>query len=261
MDYNNIEQTEDVDKKIEREWSTLQKRNKIFIFITIIIVLFFTRETILFWIKFSFPISKGYESSKIDISKDPIQINYSGIETERNKFKYKSLVNGHEIYMYPRAKYKIAGTAIAYNYSFFIRNEFFDSAALYDLGLAWGKLGEKNFYNKYFECYSQKNEMSGARVLWTKYKNSSEIPVSMDYVNSHFSHSHIVPANRNIMAAMLKIRRWDKVELEGELVDMIYYSKNREYTANTSLSRYDTGMGACETFYVTKVKIGNRVYK
>lgn len=259
MDYNTTEK-EEIDIKLEREWSAQQKRKNLFFIIVIIVVLFFARGSILFWLKFSFAIPSGYETSVIDVSKDPIQINYSEKQKENRKFEYKSLINGHNIYMYPQAKYKIAGIAVAYNYSFFIRNEFFDSAALYDLGLSWGKIGDKKFYQKYFECYSQKNEMTGARVLWTKVK-TREMPVTLDYINTHFSHSHLVPANRNIMAALLKIKRWDKVEIEGELVNMRYYTKNKEMYTNTSLSRSDTGLGACETIYVTKVKIGNTIYK
>ena len=88
-----------------------------------------------------------------------------------------------------------------------------------------------------------------------------------DYEKSHWSHSHIIPANRNIMAAFLKIKKWDKVTIEGELVDIEYTDRfNFTQKYKTSLSRTDNGTegrgsGPAEIIYVTKVKIGNKVYK
>lgn len=70
------------------------------------------------------------------------------------------------------------------------------------------------------------------------------------------------------MAALLKIKKWDKVEIEGILIDMEYVNKKgvKSYY-KTSISRLDSNRngdrdyGACETIYATKVKIGNRIYK
>ena len=76
-----------------------------------------------------------------------------------------------------------------------------------------------------------------------------------------------MPANRNVMAALLKIRNWDKIEIEGELIDMQFTSKSG-YIQNyrTSMSRTDSdwgdrGNGSCETVYVKKVKIGKFIYE
>ena len=266
MNYNQgtIDQ---IDEKLERELREHQRRIKIYIIIGVFFFLFLFRGTISFWLKFAIAIPSGYDSTRIDVTSEPVQINYSDAKKQLRQFEYKSLLNGNQIQIYPQAKYKISGLVVAYNKYFIFRNEFFDSAALYDIGLGWGKLGEKNFYNKYFESYSQKNELTGARVLFTRAKTRN-LPVGMDYAKNHFSHSHIVPANRNIMAALLHIRKWDNVEIEGELVDMRYRNKSgREEYYSTSLSRDDGGArgdrgnGSCETIFVTKVKNGHFIYK
>ena len=108
--------------------------------------------------------------------------------------------------------------------------------------------------------------MTGARRLNWSWR--SDIPYSEEYIISHLSHTHIIPANRNIMAAMLKFRDYQDFKLEGELVDMTAKDtrENKIYMYKTSLSRTDTdrtsrGFGACETMYVTKVQIGNKVYE
>ncbi len=70
------------------------------------------------------------------------------------------------------------------------------------------------------------------------------------------------------MAAMLKLKLYDTVKVEGDLVDMVYTDKktSRRFEYRTSLTRNDTdassrGNGACETLYVTKVQIGNTIYQ
>ena len=108
-------------------------------------------------------------------------------------------------------------------------------------------------------------ERTGSRILNWSWR--WDTPYSQDYIMSHISHSHIVPANRNIMAAFLKIKEWDTVKIEGELIDMKYTTRTgRTINYSTSLSRTDSnetsrGNGACETIYVTKVQIGNLIYK
>ena len=64
------------------------------------------------------------------------------------------------------------------------------------------------------------------------------------------------------MSALNTIKNYDKVELEGEIVNV----KVQGYEHISSLARDDDngsalGGGACEIMYVTKVKIGHKVYR
>lgn len=70
------------------------------------------------------------------------------------------------------------------------------------------------------------------------------------------------------MGALLSIKTWQNVKLEGELIDMEYINKSgRTNVYRTSMSRTDRkpggdrGYGSCETLYLTKIQIGNKVYK
>ena len=56
----------------------------------------------------------------------------------------------------PQAHYELSGRVVAYNHDFIFINKFFDSAALYDLGAAWGELADTKIFKKYFKIYSQK---------------------------------------------------------------------------------------------------------
>ncbi|MBP3820379.1 hypothetical protein J6G99_01885 [bacterium] len=254
-----------VDAKLARDIKEHKMKNiRNFIFVLIILSIIF-RGTISYWLKFGFPHSNQYQSEVIDVDNDPYLNIYTNEEKTEKTFTYKSLINGNEVTVVPQASYKISGMVIAYNHDFLLKNNFFDTIALYDVGLAWGKLANEKIFKKYFKSYSQKNELSGSRVLWVEPKTFDNIPIKINEAVSHFSHSHIVPANSNIMGAFLKIKDWDKVEIEGYLVDLIYINQNGDAEIfKTSLSTTDIGIsrgsGTNETIYVTKVKINHRVY-
>ncbi len=236
-----------------------RKVEKSFVFFLIFLIIIF-KGWFSFWFKYGIAIPNG-KANSINITQDPIQINYSPEEKKQKTFVHNSFINKNKITIIPQAHYELSGTAVAFNRSFLFTYNFFDSAALYDLGTAWGKMGDKNFYKKHYKSYSQKNEVTGSRILWTQAKDYPPA-LPMEYSTSHYSHSHLVPANRNVMAALLKIRRWDRIKITGDLIDMQF--KGQKY--NTSMSRNDhdlgdRGNGSCETIYVKSVQIGKKVYK
>ena len=266
-DYFYNKTTAQIDAKLH--YDILEHQDNMFkwAIIILIIIIFLFRGWIGYWLKFGFTIPSKIDNTKISVENSPIQINYTNEESKEKTFVYNSLINKKKITLIPKASYKLAGTVVAHNHQFLITQGFFDSAALYDLGATWGKLGDKDFYSKHFQSSSAKTEMTGSRILWTEFKTRNA-PVSVEYARSHWSHSHIIPANRNIMAALLYIKDWDKVEIEGELVDMEYKNhKGDIYKYRTSMSRDDVepggdrGNGSCETIYVTQVKRGKFIYK
>lgn len=250
---------EEIEQKLEKDLQEHERHVFKWTIITLIVLAFIFRSTLIFWIKFGTVLPSGYDFKPIVTQNEPIQINYSDKEKQTKIFEMKSLINKNRIIIKPQAYYKISGLTIAINHDFFFISEFFDSAALYDIGLAWGQLSDKKFFKKNIKCYNDKIELTGARVLHCSWK---------DRVGAKtISHSHLVPANRKVMGGLLKIRRWQVVELEGELVDMEQITaKGRVYDYRTSMSRDDgpkgdRGYGNCETIYVKKVKIGNRIYE
>ncbi|MBD5401384.1 hypothetical protein HDR58_01090 [bacterium] len=258
--------TAEIEARLLRD--VLIHENKIVnISLTVIIILIFLfRGWIGYWLKFGIAIPTKLAARPVITKEEPIQTDYTETESLQKTFTYTSLINKHRIKIIPVAHYELSGLTVAYNHDFFFVNDFFDSAALYDIGTSWGDIGEKKVYNKYFKSYSEKTAITGTRILWTNYK-TYPTPISIDYAKAHWSHSHLVPANRNIMAALLKIKKWDKVKIEGDLIDMEYQYKNgyKSYY-RTSMGRNDTenddrGNGTSETIYVTKVQIGNLIYQ
>jgi len=81
------------------------------------------------------------------------------------------------------------------------------------------------------------------------------------YINKHTSNNHIIPATKNVQKAIQSIKIFDKVTLDGYLVDMTGIFKSNKINWYTSKTRNDTGASASEIFYVKSVKIGENVYK
>jgi hypothetical protein len=78
------------------------------------------------------------------------------------------------------------------------------------------------------------------------------------YVASHTANTHLIPASSQIASALAHVRRGDVVRLEGDLVDV---DGPGGFAWRTSLTRTDTGPGACETLYVRAVTVGTRIYR
>ncbi|MDO9578771.1 MAG: hypothetical protein Q7J16_12885 [Candidatus Cloacimonadales bacterium] len=98
-------------------------------------------------------------------------------------------------------------------------------------------------------------------VRWYSYKVASNIPMAGQYIATHTSNHHLIPKTENVRKAMLFLKKFDVVQMEGFLVDVHGNYKGRTVNWLTSMRRDDTGREACEIFLVESVKIGDRIYK
>ncbi len=61
---------------------------------------------------------------------------------------------------------------------------------------------------------------------------------------------------------MGKVKKSDLVRIEGFLVNVTGVdAKNRVINWKTSTTREDTGNGACEIIYVSKLRLNNNIYE
>ena len=217
---------------------------------------------ILFRIKYSFPKIADTSQNIINTQNEPVQnnladSNYIKAYGEKNIFALK-----------PQAEYSIAGLVVTKNTNFWFRDimrSTFDDICLMDIGIVWGELAkDKQKLYKNWKFKSLKTLGESRRLEWCSKVTTDTMPWDLSYVSSHISHTHLIPANPNIMGALLRIKKNDIVKIDGYLVD-IYTDKN-ELVAKTSLSRTDTdptsrGSGACEDMYVKRVQINNKIYR
>ena len=77
----------------------------------------------------------------------------------------------------------------------------------------------------------------------------------MDRIMSSLSNNHIIPANKEILKTLHAIRVGDIIDLRGYLAGV---EQNGEWIWFSSLSRTDTGDGACEIVYAEELRIHPR---
>ncbi|MEO1335444.1 MAG: hypothetical protein AAFV29_07355, partial [Myxococcota bacterium] len=77
------------------------------------------------------------------------------------------------------------------------------------------------------------------------------MPLGQHEVMHHLANHHLIAADADVAARLATIRPGDLVTLTGDLVDL----KVRGQTMRTSLSRKDTGNGACEVMYVERATV------
>ncbi|MEQ8201101.1 MAG: hypothetical protein ABRQ24_06750 [Syntrophomonadaceae bacterium] len=114
----------------------------------------------------------------------------------------------------------------------------------YDLALAWGDLNRGDIddtisYSQGTRCYT--------------YRWSADTPVTPAYIASHSANVHIIHSDKNTLKKVRAIDKNDHIRLQGYLVQVNFpYGPWR-----SSLTRTDTGNGACEIMYVTDVQVLN----
>ncbi len=145
----------------------------------------------------------------------------------------------------PRFHYKISGLVVESHDSFSIGDishlaakDFLNTA---DLCLVWGANAASSVLRK----------LSFRHGDWTCYVSSSDRESWSKFHMNQLSNNHLLPATDEIARAIATTHITDQVEIEGELVDY----KNGGFTRHTSITRDDTGNGACEIIYVTSYRV------
>ena len=106
-----------------------------------------------------------------------------------------------------------------------------------DLVLGWGAMSDSNVLKQI--SFSQSGR---AYTWWTK-----AWPVPRDMIQSHSANMHTIPANREIEKQLKSVRPGNMVHLKGLLVEV---TSKEGWRWKSSLTRTDTGGGACELIWV-----------
>ncbi len=186
--------------------------------------------------------SPAMELDYLDIARDPLQEDSIQEALPVLKFgKYKLIMSS-------KAKYTIDGKLVSKKrYSHGVMNRL----APYDFALAWGDLPQ------YLDQIKFKQTSRFCLFFLKK-----DATVAVKYVEEHMSNNHLIPASKNIKKAMRKARKRDSIRIEGHLVNVQVSSNGRVISSwNSSVSREDTGNGACELIYVTRLRIDDIVYE
>jgi hypothetical protein len=190
------------------------------------------------------PAPSDYDSTAIDPSAEPVQETAEDVKPiiiERNGWRFD---------ITPRASYSIQGEVLSK------KNYYSGTPAVIspcDFALVFGELYTSNLYKDI--SWSQ-----SGRWYWWQY--GASFPRQDDkFIARWSSNTHIIPANDNLKKAAKSVDEGDLVVLEGYLVSIDGKNDGETYFWNSSLARTDTGDGSCEVLYLTKIRIGEKVYE
>ena len=110
-----------------------------------------------------------------------------------------------------------------------------------DLVLGWGPMSVSTVIN------DLEISQSGR---WYEDRCPGEPPLDPGLIATHSANTHGLPADSEVRRRLLAIKRHDLITREGYLVEI---AGSDGYHWRSSLSRDDTGGGACEVMWVTNV--------
>jgi hypothetical protein len=112
-----------------------------------------------------------------------------------------------------------------------------------DLALGWGPMSNQSVLD-------QVQITQSMRFYWFAY--TFPPPISKEEIISHSTNVHVIPATAAIASQCKSLRAGELVHLSGDLVEAAAPGRA---PWRSSLSRTDTGNGACELMWVNELSI------
>lgn len=112
-----------------------------------------------------------------------------------------------------------------------------------DLALGWGRMSDETVLEQI------KISQSGRFYFW----RVDAFPIPQREIETHSANMHVIPENISVKHALGKVRPGDIVEMSGSLVNVL--STDNQWRWRSSLTREDTGGGACELIWVKNLRI------
>jgi hypothetical protein len=111
-----------------------------------------------------------------------------------------------------------------------------------DLALGWGRMSDSAVLT------SIEITQSGRFYYW----HVNRFPIPRREIETSSANMHMIPADAMVRRELQQVRQGQLVHIEGFLVDA---SRADGWRWNTSMTRGDTGAGACELIYVESLAI------
>lgn len=109
-----------------------------------------------------------------------------------------------------------------------------------DLAMGWGRMSDSRV------LADIDISQSGRFYYW----RTKHFPIPQREIETSSANMHMIPADAGIKRELEHIREGDVVHIEGFLVNA---SRPDGWHWNTSMTRNDTGGGACELIYVERI--------
>jgi hypothetical protein len=112
-----------------------------------------------------------------------------------------------------------------------------------DLALGWGPMSDNRILN------TMDISQGGRFYSWRPH---ADMPLSHETISTHSANTHVIPVDGGIQKQLAGVRVGEVVRLTGTLVDA---TRDDGAWIHTSLTRSDTGAGACEVLLVESIEI------
>ena len=109
-----------------------------------------------------------------------------------------------------------------------------------DLALGWGPMADPQVLSSI--SIRQSNR-------WYHWQVES-FPIPRREIEIHSANMHMIPANAAVAATLADVRKGQRIRLSGQLVRV---DGEDGFTWSSSLSREDTGNGACELIWIEQL--------
>ncbi len=114
-----------------------------------------------------------------------------------------------------------------------------------DLALGWKNMSDEAVIEKI------SIRQSGRWYRW----NSKDFPIPRREIETSSANMHMVPSTDAIHSTLKKVRKGDLITLQGKLIRV---NSSDGFRWQSSLTRNDTGDGACELIWVEQLSIQNQ---
>jgi len=112
-----------------------------------------------------------------------------------------------------------------------------------DLALGWGNMSDESILEKI------KISQSGRFYRW----QVKSFPIPRREIETHSANMHLIPASDSVKSDIARVREGDIIDITGSLVNAISNEDGWEW--KSSLTRTDTGNGACELIWVESLEV------
>ena len=113
-----------------------------------------------------------------------------------------------------------------------------------DLALGWGRMADE-------AVLAQLEISQGGR--WYRYRWRDQPPIPTDEIIRSSANMHVVPADEAVAGALGRIKARQHVRIDGWLVRID--AADGRWHWRSSLSREDSGDGACELVYACAITV------
>ncbi|WP_457673290.1 hypothetical protein [Thiolapillus sp.] len=112
-----------------------------------------------------------------------------------------------------------------------------------DLALGWGRMSDESVLE------SLEISQSNRWFRWS----TREFPIPRREIETHSANMHMVPANDEVAEALDDVHKGNIVRLKGQLIKV--ENRAEGWRWRSSLTREDTGGGACELVWVQSLEV------